>query len=175
MCTESAPLYSTDRKDFFFLKSRCSLHKGDRLTGNVACLCSLLQSAGGNDRSTFQRRLPSSEWTLSLQLCGSEYLKRLGQAHQLPPAEPVKMQKRKNLPHPLHSPCYYGDRPHTSWGGNWTGINWPLKALVLLASHRRLVLCSFMGVDHCSIPSTNDLGENPKYFFSAKNWSVYPQ
>lgn len=36
---------------------------------------------------------------------------------------------------------------------------------MLLASHRRLVLCSFMGVDHCSIPSTNDLGEDPKYVF----------
>lgn len=44
----------------------------------MACLCSLLQSAGGNDRSTFQRRLTSSEGTLSLQLCGSEYLKWLG-------------------------------------------------------------------------------------------------
>lgn len=39
---------------------------------------------------------------------------------------------------------------------------------MLLASSRRLVLRSFMGVDHCSIPNTNDLGENPKYFFLPK-------
>lgn len=47
---------------------------------------------------------------------------------------------------------------------------------MLLASHRRLVLCSFIRVDHCSIPSTNDLGEDPKYvFFLPKVGSVYPQ
>lgn len=44
---------------------------------------------------------------------------------------------------------------------------------MLLASHRRLVLCSFMGVDHCSIPSTNDLGENPKYFFFLPKIEVF--
>lgn len=47
-------------------------------------------------------------------------------------------------------------------------MNWPLKALVLLASHRRLVLCSLIGVDHCSSLNTNDFGENPKCVFLPK-------
>lgn len=39
---------------------------------------------------------------------------------------------------------------------------------MLLASHRRLVSCSFMGVNHCSGLNTNDLGENPKCVFLPK-------
>lgn len=39
---------------------------------------------------------------------------------------------------------------------------------MLLASYRRLVSYSFTGVDHCSVLNTNDLGENPKYFFLPK-------
>lgn len=76
------------------------------------------------------------------------------------------VEKTTPSSHPLPQSLLCGDRPHTlSWRGNWTGINCPLKALVLLASYRRLVLHGFMGLDHCSVLNTNDLGENPKYFF----------
>lgn len=53
----------------------------------------LLERAGGYDMSTFQRRLTSSEGTLSLQLCDQNVSnsKVWTQAHQLPLAEPVKM------------------------------------------------------------------------------------
>lgn len=44
---------------------------------------------------------------------------------------------------------------------------------MLLASHRRLVLCSFIRVDHCSVPSTNDLGEDPKYVFFCQKLEVF--
>lgn len=39
---------------------------------------------------------------------------------------------------------------------------------MLLASNRRLVSWSQIGVDHCSSLNTNDLGENPKCFFLPK-------
>lgn len=35
---------------------------------------------------------------------------------------------------------------------------------MLLASYKEACLCSFMGVDHCSVVNTNDPGTNPKYF-----------
>lgn len=174
MCTKSTLLYPTDRKDFLKKEASCSLCKGERLIGNVACLCSLLQSAGGSDLSTFQRNLTSSEGTLTavVQVRISQIERSGLRPISCFPLNLSRCRKENNPFQPLPSPCCCGDRLHASWGGNWTGINCPLKALVLLASYRRFVFRSCTGLFYSEYKWP--WGES-KVFSSAKSWSVYPQ
>lgn len=124
MCTKSALLYPTDRKDFFKKEAGCCLRRGERLGGNVACLRSLLQRARGNDLSTFPRRLTSSEGTLStvVRIRTAQTVRSGPRPISCLQLNLWRCRKEKNPPHAPPSPWCCGHRPHTSWGGHWTGI-----------------------------------------------------
>lgn len=150
MCTKSALLYPTDRKDF--LKKLAALvREKDSWEDGM----SLLPSSKCQRQKPFWRRLPA--WRgLCLYSCVDENVSNSEvwiQAHSLPPTGPVKMHRRPpSLPQSL--PWAQGHKP---------GGSCPLKALGLWPHPS-----SSPAVWGAIAPNTSDLWGEPKHAFLPK-------